>query len=57
MVRVSPEKYSKTLFIPGFDGKPRVALTEYWIDRYEVTNRQYKDSSSGRISEARVLEV
>ena len=42
MVRVSPNKYPKTLFIPGFEGKPELALPEYWIDRYEVTNRQYK---------------
>ena len=42
MVRVSPEKYSKTLFIPGYEGMPELALKDYWIDRYEVTNRQYK---------------
>jgi len=42
MVRVSPEKLSKTLFIPGYEGMPELALKDYWIDRYEVTNRQYK---------------
>ena len=42
MVRVSPNKYPKSLFIPGFEGKPELELPEYWIDRYEVTNRQYK---------------
>jgi len=42
MVRVSPEKYSKTLFIPGYEGMPELALKDYWIDRYEVTNRQFK---------------
>jgi cephalosporin-C deacetylase-like acetyl esterase len=42
MVRVSPEKYPKTLFIPGFEGMPELALKDYWIDQYEVTNRQYK---------------
>jgi eukaryotic-like serine/threonine-protein kinase len=42
MVRVSPTKYSKTLFIPGYEGMPELALSDYWIDRYEVTNRQFK---------------
>ena len=42
MVRVSPEKYSRTLFIPGYEGMPELALPDYWIDRYEVTNRQFK---------------
>jgi len=42
MVRVSPEKYFKTLFIPGYEGMPELPLRDYWIDRYEVTNRQFK---------------
>ncbi len=42
MVRVSPEKYFKTLFIPGYEGMPGLALKDYWIDQYEVTNRQFK---------------
>ncbi len=42
MVRVSPEKYPKTLFIPGYEGMPELALKDYWIDQYEVTNRQFK---------------
>src|ERR1017187_6105086 len=42
MVRVSPEKYSKTLFIPGYEGMPELPLKDYWIDQYEVTNRQFK---------------
>jgi len=42
MVRVSPEKYFKTLFIPGYEGMPELALKDYWIDQYEVTNRQFK---------------
>ena len=40
MVRVSPDKYPKTLFIPGFEGMPELDLPDYWIDQYEVTNRQ-----------------
>jgi serine/threonine protein kinase/predicted esterase len=42
MVRVSPARVSKTLLIPGYEGMPELALKDYWIDRYEVTNRQYK---------------
>jgi eukaryotic-like serine/threonine-protein kinase len=42
MVRVSPEKYFNTLVIPGYEGLPELPLKDYWIDRYEVTNRQFK---------------
>ena len=42
MVRVSTEKYFKTLYIPGYEGMPELALNDYWIDQYEVTNRQFK---------------
>ena len=42
MVRVSPAHYVKVLFIPGFEGMPELDLPDYWIDQYEVTNRQYK---------------
>jgi serine/threonine protein kinase/dienelactone hydrolase len=30
------------LRIPGLDHLPPVALREFWIDKYEVTNREYK---------------
>ncbi len=42
MVRVQTAKYPKTLFIPGYEAAPELALGDYWIDQYEVTNRQYK---------------
>jgi len=42
MVRVEPAKYFKSLFIPGYEGMPELALKDYWIDQYEVTNRQFK---------------
>ncbi len=42
MLRISPQGYFKSLFIPGYDGMPSLALSDYWIDRYEVTNRQFK---------------
>jgi len=32
-----------TLFgLPGFEDLPAVTLGDYWIDRYEVTNKQFK---------------
>jgi eukaryotic-like serine/threonine-protein kinase len=43
MVRVSPAHYSKALFIPGYEGMPALELRDYWIDQYEVTNRQFKE--------------
>jgi len=42
MVRVEPAKYFKTLFIPGYEGMPELALKDYWLDQYEVTNREFK---------------
>jgi formylglycine-generating enzyme required for sulfatase activity len=42
MVRVEPAKYFKALFIPGYEGMPELALKDYWIDQYEVANRQFK---------------
>ncbi len=43
MVRVStPENYPQGLFIPGYEAMPELALQDFWIDRYEVTNRQFK---------------
>ena len=42
MVRVSPAQYTKTLYIPGYEGMPELALNDYWIDQYEVTNQQFK---------------
>jgi serine/threonine protein kinase/formylglycine-generating enzyme required for sulfatase activity/dienelactone hydrolase len=42
MVKVSPTKYPRALFIPGYEGMPELALNDYWIDQYEVTNRQFK---------------
>jgi formylglycine-generating enzyme required for sulfatase activity/dienelactone hydrolase/predicted Ser/Thr protein kinase len=43
MVRVSlPPKYPQELVIPGYEGIPVLALGDFWIDEYEVTNRQFK---------------
>src|ERR1035441_707873 len=41
-VRVEPAKYFKTLFIPGYEGMPELPLKDYWIDQYEVPNKQFK---------------
>jgi formylglycine-generating enzyme required for sulfatase activity/dienelactone hydrolase len=43
MLRVQSEDFFTTLYIPGFEGMPELSLKNYWIDRYEVTNRQYKE--------------
>jgi len=40
MVRVPGESYS--LEIAGMDYLKEVPLQDYWIDRYEVTNREFK---------------
>ena len=42
MVRVSPKSLPKELLIPGYDAYPPLPLEDYWIDRYEVTNQQFK---------------
>src|SRR5262249_55906052 len=42
MVRVSQGKLSQELRVPGYEGMPAFPLVDYWIDEYEVTNRQYK---------------
>jgi eukaryotic-like serine/threonine-protein kinase len=42
MVRVSPGNYYNALLIPGYEGLTELPITDYWIDRYEVTNRQFK---------------
>ena len=43
MVRVSlPPKYPRGLVIPGYEAIPELALGDFWIDQYEVTNRQFK---------------
>jgi len=31
------------LGLPGFEDLPAVPLGEYWIDKYEVTNKQFKE--------------
>jgi len=31
------------LGLPGFEDRPAIPLGDYWIDRYEVTNRQFKN--------------
>ena len=41
MVRASTSGAPVPLLIPGFDTPP-VTLNDYWIDKVEVTNRQYK---------------
>jgi dienelactone hydrolase len=42
MIRV-PDSASFSLDIPGYGDLPEVAIPSYWIDKYEVTNKQFKD--------------
>jgi formylglycine-generating enzyme required for sulfatase activity/dienelactone hydrolase len=42
MARVETSHYTKTLYIPGYEGMPEPDLKDYWIDQYEVSNRQFK---------------
>jgi formylglycine-generating enzyme required for sulfatase activity/cephalosporin-C deacetylase-like acetyl esterase/predicted Ser/Thr protein kinase len=42
MVRVSLGSRPVTIDIPGFEDLPPVTLPDYWIDRYEVTNAEFK---------------
>ena len=42
MVRVSPGRYSTSLDFPGYQSMPVPELKDYWVDRFEVTNRQFK---------------
>ena len=42
MVRASTGGAPFALRIPGFDNLPVVTLNDYWIDKFEVTNKQYK---------------
>jgi eukaryotic-like serine/threonine-protein kinase len=43
MMKVSfPKKYPKRVLMPGYEALPEVPLKDFWLDRYEVTNRQFK---------------
>src|SRR5215467_8539562 len=33
--------------MPGLDGLPEVTLAPYWIDKFEVTNREFKKFVDG----------
>jgi len=34
---------NQTLALTGLDSAPSMALNDYWIDKFEVTNRQFRD--------------
>jgi dienelactone hydrolase len=42
MVYVAAGDTPFQMYIPGLDHLPAVRLHDFWIDRYEVTNRQFK---------------
>jgi len=33
----------RLLALPGFEDVPAVPLHDYWLDRYEVTNKQFRE--------------
>ena len=47
MVRVSADLSPVSIFIPGLDGLPPTQLPSFWIDKFEVTNRQFKTFVDG----------
>ena len=42
MVRIASASPGFRVSIPGLEHLPEVSLPDYWIDRHEVTNREYK---------------
>jgi dienelactone hydrolase len=42
MVHASVGDAPYQMYIPGLDHLPAVRLRDFWIDRYEVTNREFK---------------
>jgi tRNA A-37 threonylcarbamoyl transferase component Bud32/dienelactone hydrolase len=42
MVRASTSGAPFKLYVPGYDHLPAATLNDYWIDKFEVTNGQYK---------------
>jgi formylglycine-generating enzyme required for sulfatase activity/dienelactone hydrolase len=42
MVYVEPQEDAVSLYIPGLDHLPPVPMPGFWIDRHEVTNREFK---------------
>jgi tRNA A-37 threonylcarbamoyl transferase component Bud32 len=42
MVRITIPDHMAWLRIPGLEHLPEVRLPDYWIDRHEVTNREFK---------------
>lgn len=43
MLRVSPGNRPISLEIPGYEDLPPVLMEDYWLDRYEVTNKEFKE--------------
>jgi dienelactone hydrolase/predicted Ser/Thr protein kinase len=43
MVRVQGDEVPATIFVPGLDHLSPIQLASFWIDRYEVSNKQFKE--------------
>lgn len=42
MVRVQGDEAPTTILVPGLDHLPPIQLASFWIDRFEVSNKQFK---------------
>jgi tRNA A-37 threonylcarbamoyl transferase component Bud32/cephalosporin-C deacetylase-like acetyl esterase len=42
MVLIASPGQPTSIFIPGLDHLPSVSIPDFWIDRHEVTNREFK---------------
>ncbi len=43
MVQVNSGNLPYTLFFPGYGDLPEFRLDDFWIDKYEVTNQEYRE--------------
>jgi len=43
MVQVASGKLPAILLFPGYEDLPEFRLDDFWLDKYEVTNRQYRE--------------
>jgi hypothetical protein len=41
--RISTEHPAMLFGLPGFEDLPGIILGDYWIDKFEVTNKQFKE--------------
>ena len=47
MVRIQGGSSPNNMTVSGFESVEAVQLQDYWMDRYEVTNKQFKRFGDG----------